>query len=57
MKKLNSVAALALLLSAVVALGAVCTHVPAPDFPPLPGAAATAPISYREQVQPVLESA
>jgi hypothetical protein len=43
------------LLLAATALGAMCTHVAPPDFPPLPGAAETTPISYREQVRPVLE--
>jgi hypothetical protein len=43
------------LLLTAASLGLACSHVAEPDFPPLPGAAETAPVSYREQVRPVLE--
>ena len=48
-----SIACLAVVL--VVGASAACSHAPPPVLPPLPEAANPANISYREQVQPVLE--
>ena len=55
MSRTGSQATFALLLVAAAALGAMCARVPPPELPPLPAGPAGAAVSYREQVQPVLE--
>jgi hypothetical protein len=56
MSRTGPTATFALLLAGVAAGGAMCARVPPPELPPLPTGPAGEAVSYREQVQPVLEN-
>jgi hypothetical protein len=53
--RVRSALCLSIVLAAVAGVGAACSHRPPPVLPPLPAVADPAAISYREQVQPILE--